>query len=219
MKKTALLISALALTVCFAGCRRVEKIPEAGYMDNSFSDNAEQESTTTEVKDAAADFSYESTGSSITITGYVGTDNDVIVPDTIEGLTVARIGQYAFNDNTTITSVKLPDSITLIGECAFMDCENITSINIPQSLECVDSGAFANCFSLSGELTFPETVQYIHENAFVACNSLSAITLLNPDIEYESWGLEELANITIKASLESNVEKWAGEMGKFSALE
>lgn len=218
MKKTALLISALTLAVCLSGCRKVEKIPEAGYMDSSLSDNAEGSEEATEEINPAADFLYETVGSSITITGYTGTNNNVVVPDKIDGLTVERIGYYAFNQNTAITSVTLPDSITLIGECAFMDCENITTVNIPQSLECVDSAAFANCFSLSGELTFPATTQYIHENAFVACNSLSTITLLNPDIEYEDWGLDELENITIKSSPESNVEKWAGNMGKFSAI-
>ena len=42
------------------------------------------------------DFRYESSGTAVSITGYSGPGGGVIIPDTISGLPVTRIGDYAF---------------------------------------------------------------------------------------------------------------------------
>ena len=68
----------------------------------------------------------ETTG---TITKYNGTDTVVVIPPTISSWPVTKIGEAAFQDNTTITSVTIPDSVTEIGANAFADCTNLTSVN------------------------------------------------------------------------------------------
>ena len=64
-----------------------------------------------------------------TITKYNGTDTVVVVPPTISSWPVTKIGEDAFQDNTTITSVTIPDSVTEIGANAFAGCTNLTSVN------------------------------------------------------------------------------------------
>ena len=68
----------------------------------------------------------ETTG---TITKYNGTDTVVVIPPTINSWPVTKIGEDAFQDNTTITSVTIPASVTEIGSNAFADCTNLTSVH------------------------------------------------------------------------------------------
>lgn len=68
----------------------------------------------------------ETTG---TITKYNGTDTVVVIPPTISSWPVTKIGEAAFQDNTTITSVTIPASVTEIGSNAFAGCTNLTSVN------------------------------------------------------------------------------------------
>ena len=74
---------------------------------------------------ATADgFAYEINGrNSIIITKYLGNDRDVIVPSELNGQLVTAIGECAFELNSSIESVVLPDSITVIEKYAFEKCE------------------------------------------------------------------------------------------------
>lgn len=65
----------------------------------------------------------------VTITKYTGKESTVILPSTINSWHVTKIGEDAFQDNTTITSVTIPASVTEIGSNAFADCTNLTSVN------------------------------------------------------------------------------------------
>ena len=65
----------------------------------------------------------------VTITKYTGTESTVILLPKISSWPVTKIGEAAFQDNTTITSVTIPDSVTEIGSNAFAGCTNLTSVN------------------------------------------------------------------------------------------
>lgn len=65
----------------------------------------------------------------VTITKYTGTESTVILPSTINSWPVTKIGEDAFQDNTTITSVTIPANVTEIGSNAFAGCTNLTSVN------------------------------------------------------------------------------------------
>lgn len=64
-----------------------------------------------------------------TITKYNGTDTVVVIPPTISSWPVTKIGEDALKDNTTITSVTIPASVTEIGSNAFAGCTNLTSVH------------------------------------------------------------------------------------------
>ncbi|MBR0141474.1 MAG: leucine-rich repeat domain-containing protein [Ruminococcus sp.] len=158
-------------------------------------------------------FEYEIKDGNAVVTKYIGTDKDVIVPDKLGDAPVTEIGYYAFEAKYDITSVQLPESITLICEGAFMDCHSMAYINIPEAVTGIERGAFVACTSLT-ELTVPANVTFIQEEAFTACEGLQTLTINNPDLTYESWGLEDLPNLTVIAPEGSTVAQWASEMGK-----
>lgn len=64
----------------------------------------------------------------VTITKYTGKESTVILPSTINSWPVTKIGEDAFQDNTTITSVTIPANVTEIGANAFAGCTNLTSV-------------------------------------------------------------------------------------------
>lgn len=73
------------------------------------------------------DFTFDATTG--TIKKYNGNDTVVVIPPTISSWPVTKIGEDAFQDNTTITSVTIPASVTEIGSNAFADCTNLTSVH------------------------------------------------------------------------------------------
>ena len=69
-----------------------------------------------------ADFKYEILDDGIRITKYIGSDTEVVIPKFIEGQPVVEIG------------IADPEVDPTIGESAFSDCDSLTSITIPDSV-------------------------------------------------------------------------------------
>ena len=81
------------------------------------------------------------------------TDNcyrgDAEIPSvTPEGQTVTGIGNDCFYNCTTLTSVKIPNTIKRIGNTAFEYCKKLKEITIPSSVEEMGSNAICNCDSI-----------------------------------------------------------------------
>lgn len=71
----------------------------------------------------------------VTITGCsADVSGDVELPAEIGGKSVTRIGDSAFQGNTAITGVSVPDSVTSIGDSAFAGCTALTHIDLPQTM-------------------------------------------------------------------------------------
>ena len=101
-----------------------------------------------------------------TITGYLGSETDVVIPSKIGGYDVENIGENAFY-NKDITSVSIPNSVLTIGREAFYECQNLTSVTFEENAQISEIGAYAfyNCNNLAN-LIIPDSVTTIGENAF-----------------------------------------------------
>ena len=67
----------------------------------------------------------------------------VVIPDS-----VIIIGEWAFQNCTSLRSVTIGASVTSIGDSAFMGCSHLTSIIIPDSVTTIGALAFFGCESL-----------------------------------------------------------------------
>src|SRR3954462_11789422 len=78
----------------------------------------------------SGDFTYSSSGSAVTITGYTGPRGAVAIPETITGLPVTAIGDFAFYDSFGLTSVTIPGSVANIGKAPFGHCISLKGITV-----------------------------------------------------------------------------------------
>jgi hypothetical protein len=103
---------------------------------------------------------YQNSGTAITIVGYTGPSGSVVIPDTIVGLPVTSIADYAFNYLPTLTSIVFPNSLTRIGAASFAGCVELGPVNIPSTVTNIGSVAFAYCSSLTAISVDPGNPNY-----------------------------------------------------------
>ena len=91
---------------------------------------------------------------------------------------VTTIGNRAFASCYHLISINIPNSVTTIGNGAFAECNSLTSINIPNSVTTIGDGAFSECKSLTS-INIPDSVTTIGKEAFIRCRSLTNINIPN----------------------------------------
>ena len=146
----------------------------------------------------------------VEITGYNGNDTDVVVPDKIDGKSVTSIGDWAFSDCTSVTSIKLPNSVTNIGESAFTGCDKLANVTISDGVKSIGPSAFEECTSLTS-VTIPNSVTNIDSDAFRGCTSLAKVTIPNSVKSIGSCAFNKcvsLMSITIPDSV-TNIDSGA----------
>ena len=155
------------------------------------------------------DFEYDVLDSgTVKITKYIGNAEKVDIPAEIYGKSVTSIGDWAFENCTSLTSITIPDSVTSIEWYAFQGCTSLTSITIPNSVTSIGDLAFDGCTSLTS-ITIPDSVTSIGKSAFYGCTSLTSITIPNSvtSISGSAFsGCSSLTSITIPNSV-----TWIGD--------
>ncbi len=124
---------------------------------------------------------------------------DLILPDTIDGLPLTKLGPNAFKDSTSLksvvvpetvtefgagafygcsqlVSVNIPEVVTKLGERTFYNCQRLSSIMIPDGIDTIESQTFYNCSALR-EISLPDSIATIGENAFSECRALQQVLL------------------------------------------
>lgn len=129
----------------------------------------------TSAEATANDFEYDLNNELITITGYSGDGGNITIPEKINGDSVTSVGDYAFSNCTSLTSISIPDSITYIGKSAFTGCSGLTSISIPDSVTHIGDDAFNGAGLIS--ISIPNGVTSIGDDAFNTCTNLTSISI------------------------------------------
>lgn len=162
---------------------------------------------------------------SVVITGYQGTEAELVIPSKIEGYPVKILASSAFNGRSSLTNVTLPEGITSIGKFAFYGCDKLRSINIPDTVTSIGDYAFGDCTLLSNitlpegltsigsaafmscylkSIVIPEGIERIESSTFTWCRSLESITLPSTLTSIGSqafWQCDSLKRIIIPASV------------------
>ena len=134
--------------------------------------------------------------------GYQG--GDIIIPSEHKGLPVVEIGYGAFKSEKKLTSVVIPDTVTLISDDAFENQTSLTSVNVGESVVTIGVSAFEGCTSLK-TVVVSDATQYIYASAFEGCTALESVTLGKNVKEITGSVFENctsLKTITIPVSIE-----------------
>lgn len=111
------------------------------------------------------------------LTTYAG---EVTIPATfaVEGKTyrVTSVDEMAFANNTMLTKLTLPETITVFGQGSFTNCSSMTAVNIPAAIQDIPSACFAQCKKMAA-FTMPEQVKTIGNLAFANCANANKIEL------------------------------------------
>jgi hypothetical protein len=120
------------------------------------------------------------------VEGYSGSESDIVIPDSFEGVPVTNIGECAFEGNTRITSVVIPDSVRNISYCAFNACESLEIVVLGKGLKTIEEFAFSGCEKLQ-KIRIYDGVTEIAESAFYDCKSLNSIVIPG-SVNYIGYG-------------------------------
>ncbi len=145
------LAAVLGIILAFAGCS-----------SEKAEDEQSPEYRSEEEPEPAAEpgqlFTYVVTGSEVTVTGYTGSAAIVRIPESIDGLQVTRIEDFAFY-RSRAAAVILPEGLSSIGIYAFWQSA-LNSVSIPPSVSEIRKSAFAGCMQLAAITVSPENPHY-----------------------------------------------------------
>ena len=148
------------------------------------------------------------------------------VPSTIGGYAVQVIGARAFQGNTVLESVELPEGLTTIYAYAFEKCTGITSIHLPDSITTMGYKVFGGCSNLAS-VNYPVnwvnspsgngSNSYEYGNVFSGCPKLTGIEIpegVKVIAPHSFASLTTLTSVTLPSSLtEIGAYAFAGATG------
>lgn len=166
----------------------------------------------------ATDFTYVTNGAAITITGYIGTNGSVVIPNVINGYPVTSIADYTFYYNQrTLKRMTIGNNVTNIGWFAFAYCYDLTNFTAGAANPNYASAGgvlFDKAMTtvvlcpagLAGSYAIPNTVTNIGVGAFATCSALTNVTFPNglASIGHDAFSFcDSLTSATIPGSVTS----------------
>ena len=164
----------------FAGCTNLTSVNYIGGDWSKLTIQSGNPAVEDAAKDAANeqlfDFEFILNNTAVIVIRYKGTAADVTIPSRYKGKPVTVIDPVAFYNNSAVTSVTIPDSVTAIPDYAFGFCSQLTNISIPNSVTFIGFSAFNSCTSLKS-ITLPSSLSTIQSYAFYNCGNLKTIRI------------------------------------------
>ena len=120
------------------------------------------------------DFKYNKLSKNkVELISYLGQSKTIKIPEDVEvnedEYDVTMIGSSAFESNTNVEAISIPEKVTIIKKKAFYSCVNLEKVEFGDDLKEIQEEAFMNCTSLKS-IAIPEHVSIIGNKAFAGCN-------------------------------------------------
>lgn len=199
----------------FAGCTNLTSVNYAGDWSN-----LTIQSGNPAVEDAVNaqlfDFAFTPDNTAVIVTNYNGTAADVTIPSRYKGKPVTVIDPVAFYNNSAVTSVTIPDSVTAIPDYAFGFCSQLTNISIPNSVTFIGFSAFNSCTSLKS-ITLPSSLSTIQSYAFYNCGNLKTIRIPVSVTSIGSYAFDDCPNL-MTVTYPGSKTRWDKIKGKDQLL-
>lgn len=125
-----------------------------------------------------------------------------LLDGSIETITIpsdlTSLRQHAFA-GCGLTSITIPDNVTIIGSAAFYNCNRLTNLSLSNNITQILEKTFQNCANLASVI-LPEGITYLRMYAFDWCTNLSTLYIPSSltTAEYSSFtNCPNLQNVTI----------------------
>ena len=149
-------------------------------------------------------------GTAVSIVGYIGDDEHVVIPDTIANLPVTEIGTDAFYDCLTMKSVEIPSSVVALGDYAFDSCLNLRSITIGSNIREIGVRCFYRCINLEtvyyNSVSCRVNTNFFNQRApFDGCSALEKCIISDDVIDIPQYLFYDLSSLK-EVEMGNNVE-------------
>ena len=129
-------------------------------------------------------YTFDEKTNTVTLNGYAEgySGGEVLnIPETLGGYPVVEIKNSAFEGNTLIRTVVIPDSVETIGTSVFKDCRSLSSVTLSKGLQSMGYATFQNCTLLT-TIEIPKSlkdgrgIENPDYGIFRGCESLKNVT-------------------------------------------
>ena len=173
----------------------------------------------------------------ISICGWEGESDTVVIPQKLDGYFVKEIAGWAFSEKKSISSLEFGDAdyLDTIGSMSFKECTDVTAdLTIPPQIKKIGIGAFQGCNSFTtlyynATASIPEQCFYscsslktaviddgvksIGTLAFADCSALEFIRIPESVTSIDQYAFENSTNVVLYCYKDSYVEQYAKDNG------
>ena len=124
-------------------------------------------------------FSFEliESGTAYAVTGLsLHSAKDIVIPAAYNGLPVTQIKARAFFAQEHLTTVVMPNTITVVGDSAFARCNHLTALEFSNNLEKLAESVFEGCSSLKS-VRLPDGFTFMMGYVFYLCSGLQRVII------------------------------------------
>ena len=154
-------------------------------------------------------YKINSDSNSITITKYTGQEENVTIPEEIDGRPVIELGDNSFENCKSLSTIQFPDNLEVIGSFAFLGCNNLKDVQLLEGLKRIGYSAFTS--PLITSITIPSTVKELGwafqadpHSSFSSCSNLETVVFADGTTSIQGYalsGCKNVKNITIPESV------------------
>lgn len=126
-------------------------------------------------------FTYEVQGENAVIVGINGYEKNLVIPQTIDGLTVTAIADNTLMGAEDIESLVIPDSVVSIGERSFSACPELTDVTIGTGLNTLGDYSFSACPKLKSITVAAKNSSFSSVNGCLAKDKGSSLLVYAGD--------------------------------------
>lgn len=104
---------------------------------------------------------------------------------TTEGMLMDLVDKTLLHVHYKTASLQLPSELLRIGDYALENCSYLTTLTLNEGLQTIGYGAFNNCKALTS-LQIPTSVIEVGRNAFYQCKALATVTVAPNNAKYKA---------------------------------
>ena len=146
---------------------------------------------------------------------YLGSSNDIVVPNYVDGVKITEIGDGIFQNSEKTGELTISEGIKVIDTEAFFESKFKGKLILPNTIKEIGTRSFGNCSEFTGDLVMPDSIEKIGSYAFMNCTGFNGNLCISNSIDkIEDGTFLQCSGFTGKLEIPDLVK----EIGAFAFL-